>query len=191
MKNRKLPITLLVLAIMIVSFLFFTAFKNPFTEPPLTQSDVADRIEQLYNGEVQSISSRGEDYIISFKRNASIYEIASNRQDGHFSNLQLVHKAGVEDLPSDETASQEPPSKEENAAPPANSSNSAQEHAKLSEKKIIAIVKKQFDGVVDDIEYNRAADGGYYLVDIENDRDEATFQVHAITGKILSVSFDD
>lgn len=180
MKKCKPYIILIVFAIVIVSFLFFTAFKDKFTKPSLEQTEISDRVEQLYSGEVQSIRSSGDDYIISFEKNHSIYEVTSNRQDGQFSNLLLVHKTAAEELSS------------ETNAPNEENTTSAPEQAKLSEQKIIAIVKKQFVGEIDDIEYNHAADGGYYLVDIENaEGNEATFQIHAITGKVLSISFDD
>lgn len=53
------------------------------------------------------------------------------------------------------------------------------------------IALKQLAGEVDDIEYVRTSDGGYYLIDIEAEEEDATFQIHAVTGKILSVSYDD
>ncbi|MEK3936103.1 PepSY domain-containing protein [Sporosarcina sp. FSL W7-1349] len=48
---------------------------------------------------------------------------------------------------------------------------------------------------VDDVEYVKSTDGGYYLVEIEidtdDDMDEVTYQIHAISGKIMSVTWDE
>ncbi|MCG7343674.1 PepSY domain-containing protein [Sporosarcina sp. ACRSL] len=50
-------------------------------------------------------------------------------------------------------------------------------------------------GEVDDVDFVNSADGGYYLVEIdidtEDDMDEVTYQIHAISGKVLTVSWDD
>ena len=40
--------------------------------------------------------------------------------------------------------------------------------------------------------YEKTNDGGYYLIEIEAaDGQEGTFQIHAISGKIMSVTWDD
>ncbi len=48
---------------------------------------------------------------------------------------------------------------------------------------------------VDDVDYVETQQGGYYLVEIELDTeadlDEVVYQIHAISGKVLSVSWDD
>ncbi|MEK5040162.1 PepSY domain-containing protein [Sporosarcina sp. FSL K6-3457] len=63
----------------------------------------------------------------------------------------------------------------------------------ISEKQAIKIALGQLKGEVEDIEFVQTSDGGYYLVEIDDDDqdDEATFQIHAISGKILSVTWDD
>jgi len=62
----------------------------------------------------------------------------------------------------------------------------------ISEKQAMKIALGQLKGEVEDIEFVRTNDGGYYLVEIDDNKDnEATFQIHAISGKILSVTWDD
>lgn len=53
------------------------------------------------------------------------------------------------------------------------------------------IALSQLDGTVEYIVYEESSDGGYYLVEIDGDNAEKTFQIHAISGKILSVSQHD
>ena len=61
----------------------------------------------------------------------------------------------------------------------------------LTEQQISTIARSQFNGEVDDIEFVGTTDGGYYNVDMENEEDEATLQIHALTGKILTIIYDD
>ncbi|MEZ7172673.1 PepSY domain-containing protein [Sporosarcina sp. OR05] len=50
-------------------------------------------------------------------------------------------------------------------------------------------------GEVDDVDYKETENGGYYLVqidiDTDDDLDEVTYQIHAITGAVMTVSWDE
>lgn len=50
-------------------------------------------------------------------------------------------------------------------------------------------------GEVDDVDFEESKDGGYYLVqidiDTDDDLDEVTYQIHAISGKVMTVTWDD
>ena len=66
----------------------------------------------------------------------------------------------------------------------------------ITRDKAIEIALKQLRGEVDNVSFELTDDGGYYLVEIEQDNDdsddvEAVFQIHAITGKVVSVDWDD
>ncbi|MEG0472949.1 MAG: PepSY domain-containing protein [Solibacillus sp.] len=64
----------------------------------------------------------------------------------------------------------------------------------LSEAQATAIAFKEVNGKLDSIDYEETPDGGYYIIEIELDDeeyDEAILQVHAVTGKILSIQFED
>lgn len=66
------------------------------------------------------------------------------------------------------------------------------ENALITKEQAIAIAQTQLKGDIDDFSYEKTSDGGYYLIEIEaaDDR-EGTFQIHAISGKIMSVTWDD
>jgi uncharacterized membrane protein YkoI len=60
----------------------------------------------------------------------------------------------------------------------------------------VKIALGQLKGDVEYVAFKKTDDGGYYLVDIEQDNEdtddvEAIFQIHAITGEIISVEWDD
>ncbi|MEK4426106.1 PepSY domain-containing protein [Solibacillus sp. FSL K6-1523] len=64
----------------------------------------------------------------------------------------------------------------------------------LSAAQAKAIALKEVKGEVDSIDYKATSDGGHYFIEIDledDDMDEAYVQVHAITGKILSIQFED
>lgn len=66
----------------------------------------------------------------------------------------------------------------------------------ITRDEAIEIALKQLQGEVDHVSFEQTDDGGYYLVEIEQDNDdsddvEAVFQIHAITGEIVSVDWDD
>lgn len=63
---------------------------------------------------------------------------------------------------------------------------------RLTESEAINIAISQVQGQVDDIWIDTEGDLTYYLVKIEtNDDREATVQIHAITGDVMSVRWDD
>lgn len=61
----------------------------------------------------------------------------------------------------------------------------------ISEPQAIKIALQQLNGEVDSVDYEETADGGYYLVEIETKDDEAVFQIHAVSGKVMSVTWDE
>ncbi|MBB4822906.1 putative membrane protein YkoI [Sporosarcina luteola] len=79
--------------------------------------------------------------------------------------------------------------------------------AKQPEKKSILVTEKQARQIaisqlktsapyeVDDVDFVKTDKGGYYLVNIEldtdDDLDEVTYQIHAISGAVMSVTWDD
>ncbi|KAA0955803.1 hypothetical protein FQ087_14535 [Sporosarcina sp. ANT_H38] len=62
----------------------------------------------------------------------------------------------------------------------------------ISMEDAITIAEAQLIGEVDDVSYERTTDGGYYLIQIDSDDDgEGTFQIHAISGEIMSITWED
>ena len=52
-------------------------------------------------------------------------------------------------------------------------------------------LKSELVDEVDDVSYEKTEDGGYYLIEIDTKDDrEVTFQIHAISGKIMSVTWE-
>lgn len=236
--NKKFIITLLV-ASSIISYFLFSEITGLTKQQQMSEDEIRTRVENLYSASVQSIVSKEQSAIVSFKTSEGIYEVAIDRETGRASNLILVHKTptiaeqptdkeevavGNEEKPATQqteeskqpttqqngeskqpnnTTSETTPNKGNQTKPntqqPAKnpSSTVATETPKkptttiISEQQAIQIALKQQPGELDNVDYEEADDGGYYEIDIEHDDGETTFIIHAITGKILSVEFDD
>ncbi|MBO1912485.1 PepSY domain-containing protein, partial [Microvirga sp. 3-52] len=66
----------------------------------------------------------------------------------------------------------------------------------ITREQAIKIALGQLKGEVEYVVFEKTDDGGYYLVEIEQDNEdaddlEAVFHIHAITGEILFVEWDD
>lgn len=69
------------------------------------------------------------------------------------------------------------------------------ENVLITKEKAIEIAQGQLQGEVEYVVFKQTDDGGYYLIEIEQDNDEgddleAVFQIHAVTGIIMSVDWD-
>ena len=72
------------------------------------------------------------------------------------------------------------------------------ENVLITKEEAVEIALGQLRGEVEYVTFEQTADGGFYLIEIEQDNDdddgddlEAVFQIHAISGEIISVSWED
>ncbi|AQU79995.1 MULTISPECIES: PepSY domain-containing protein [Planococcus] len=63
----------------------------------------------------------------------------------------------------------------------------------ITRNEAIRLAKKTLSGEVQDDEFVETVDGGYYLIEIENDEtdQEATIQIHAVRGDTMTVEWDN
>ncbi|WP_339163367.1 PepSY domain-containing protein [Siminovitchia sp. FSL W7-1587] len=62
----------------------------------------------------------------------------------------------------------------------------------ITEQDAAGIALQQVKGKVEDVDLKESDGLKYYLVEIESDQDqEATVQIHSITGEVLSITWDD
>lgn len=74
-----------------------------------------------------------------------------------------------------------PPPAEQKPEPP----------TQLTQEEAIAIAQQNFNGVLEKIDFIQNDSGGCYLIELENEQDEAELEIHAITGDVLSIVYDD
>ena len=230
----------------VVGILLFS-LQQIFIKTTLTEQEIINRVESLYNGSVEDITKNGRHYNVVFSDSTKVYEVVVDEEQGTFHDLKFIaDRAGSltaeaetndSELTTNEVSNstenqevvandpeQTPPTSKPTASNPApnpGSSNSSSvgsspntsnnsgasssgtqapapaqtpppaTPARISEAAANQIALQQLNGEIDDTEFYSTADGGYYIVDIETEEQEASFQIHAITGKILSVVYDD
>lgn len=62
------------------------------------------------------------------------------------------------------------------------------DHTVISKKEAEQIAKKKLNGTIRNTTYFETSNGGYYLVEIVTKGQAETFQIHAVSGKIMSIT---
>ncbi|MFS0577426.1 PepSY domain-containing protein [Sporosarcina sp. 179-K 3D1 HS] len=194
-------------------------------EEPLPEQEIRTQLETLYGGKVENLTQKGLLYEADIARDGGSYRAEVDATTGKVLSLiqtketsplptETVKKpvtepdgerpAEVKEVPSDKPVADQKGTS--GNAPPSSTKPKAETPPK-AEKKTVLISEKQAGQIalnqlkrgtiaeVDDIDYEKSTDGGYYLVKIDIDTnadlDEVTYQIHAISGKIMSVTWDD
>ena len=175
--NRTWTLPVLLVISIISSSLF--AYNQIMTKTAFGEADIKKRVESLFNGEVQSITKTNDQYNVTFSKSGFIYKVSVDEIEGTFSDISLIKEGEIkEEGPAKEEKPEEKPEEPGTVKP-------------LTEQEIINIARSKFIGEVEEIEFVNTTDGGFYNVDIENEEDEATLQIHALTGEILTITYDD
>lgn len=132
----------------------------------LSEEDIRNKVAQNFNGEIQKI-------MLNKDEKAPFYQI-------ELSDQQSLTSLTVDALSGTVIAE----SKTETTPP-------EQQQVLISKERAIEIAQGRMKGEVDYISYKKTDDGGYYLLEIDGEEDEATFQIHAISGEILSITNDE
>ena len=165
-----LPALLLICIILCAAY----AYNQIISKTTFGEAEIKNRVSSLYNGEVQAIAKKKDQYEVTFRKNDYIYQVLVNEEEGTFSDLKVIKEGAKKEI----DASEETPAEQEELKP-------------LTKEEVVKIARSQFAGSVDDIEFVATDDGGYYNVDLENQEDEATLQIHALTGEIITIKYDD
>lgn len=157
---------------------------------PLSETEVQQHIENLYAGKVKSIAMEDDIAIVSFATAEGIYQVNVDLENRRPSNLTLVHQfvAQVDEKNDDtqiEHVEQQP------AEPQTKQPTSENKSYIISQEQAIQIALKEQPGIVDKAKFKKTDDGGTYEIEIEHGDYETKFVIHAITGKIITVEFDD
>lgn len=205
----KIKRIVIIIAFIFIGIFIMFAVQQLQTSASLTKEQMTIQVEKVYKGSVQLLIEKGDYYIASFEKNGSTYEVQIDPYNGDLSNMQAIFIADkpLVAVKEEDTASPNANVKPDNQANPAaantNSkpSNNTQKETLpkptrplLSEAQAKAIALKEIKGEVESVDYKETSDGGHYFIEIElenNDNDEAYVKVHAVTGKILSIQYED
>ena len=162
-----------------------------FKQELFTIEEASNKVQNLYAGTVASSEKKGELYVIQLQRKDAIYDVAVSAETGDVSSLKLVKKENGS-VQGDTTDSNTSTDVKNDVEVNSNTNKTdATPSIIITEASAIEIAKKQLKGEVDDVEYEKTNDGGYYLVEIDGKKEEAVFQIHAVSGKVMSVTYDD
>lgn len=167
--------------------ILFIAFKvlgpviNPSAEI-LSKSEAKTLVEERYNGQVTEIILKNNQFDIEMDRNEMNYEIKLDAENGEV--ISFTKKSNISSNNTD--------SEQVEPNPPAKPITENEATVIITEDEAIQIALKEVKGEINDVDLESDDNIHYYLVEIDTTDDrEATVQINAITGEVLSITWDD
>jgi uncharacterized membrane protein YkoI len=161
----------LIVAVIFISWIKLTGAQNASAEL-LSEKEAKTLVQDRYQGTVTSIKQSNNQFQIELEKQNNKYHITLDAVSGKILSFTKT---------STKTATPTPPNQ-----PPAVVKN------KLTEAEARKIAEKQVNGVVDHLFLETKSDVTYYLVELKTpDNQEAVVQIHAYTGNVMSVTWDD
>jgi len=143
-------------------------------EQELTEADILEIVKSQQKGKLISLEKITED-------NQSYYYAAvEQKTERTIFKINSVN-GEIVDIEKEDVVAPQP------------EEDHAQSNKRITVQEAKEIALETVSGSIDDIEYEDEDGFPYYLVEIEQEHteEEATVQIHAISGKVLSVSWDD
>ncbi|WP_079478607.1 PepSY domain-containing protein [Halobacillus salinus] len=136
----------------------------------VTADQVKEQVQSQYNGEVLGMEETDDYYLVSLQLDTGDYAIEVSKESGEI--VRMTRQSTQEENSDSST--------EEPSGQP------------ITEQEAAEIALGEVEGELDDVDYESSGEAPAFLVEIERgDGREATVQVHAITGEVLSISWDD
>lgn len=161
---------LVVPALIVIALIIWTATTQITRETILNETQATSRVETFYNGEVRSTIKKGTQYFITFTTKGGVYEVAVDEDNGRFSQLHLIQTL---------------------TPPVTNEPTPPETSPRMTPAQIREIATQTYRGEIEALTFHESAEGGYYLVEVDTEEEDIVLQIHAVTGKILSVSFQE
>ncbi|MBX4152137.1 PepSY domain-containing protein [Paenibacillus lautus] len=214
---RKKVSLLLGIVMLVAVMIIVNAVWSPFSRSTsaMSMDEVVEEVLSQYpGGEITKTALDGGVYRLELQSATGTYEMTVDARQGDIVSIEQRDKTAVKPDPEPggprepdqptETDPDNPPSEPadnggKGAAEGAgdgesgNGSGTSEPPATMITKEYaIKLSLEKVPGTVEDVEYRESKSSRYYLVEIERaDGREATIQVHAITGKIMTVTWDD
>jgi uncharacterized membrane protein YkoI len=174
--NNKKGIWILLTSLLIVVLLYIGWQKfgtiNVSAEI-LSKEEAQKLVQDRYQGKVIQIRLTDAQYDIELEKEDNLYQISLDALSGKV--IVITKKATTSPPP---------------VSPTTTTSNGTSK--RLTEEEAKEIAKKQVNGAVDHVWLESKNEQTYYLVEIKTKDDrEAIVQIQAITGNVMSVTWDD
>lgn len=191
---------------------------NPLasTTAALTPEAAMETVLGQYPGEIVEAKLVDDQYLIKLKLVTGLYDVRLSADHGEIESinqLEAFDKGGTQipepsvtpqasekpaptpkptDEPTKPTDVSNTPSEPATSKPSATPAPSKPTAAILTEKAAADIAVEELGGYVDDVDLEQSGQQRYYLVELEfDDGRDAVVQVHAISGAIMSITWDD
>ncbi|WP_392454327.1 PepSY domain-containing protein [Chryseomicrobium aureum] len=194
MQKKPWFIPLLLTGIILIGSIFYFQVTTA-GEEPMTRTEIQEQLERMYSGTITNLELSGESYRAQLETDDGFYTIEANARYGTVVSIVQTEQKQAESSEEEQQPEQVEPEPEE--TPTEEQEPVEQAPTRLTEEQVSEIALQQVSGTVADVDFEQSESGGYYLVEIEQpdqgdeDGPEATVQIHAITGEVLSVVWDD
>lgn len=188
-RNIRTGIALLALALVIsVGFLLFANSRSD-GDNLLSQEEAEKKILGQYDGNIIHTTLDGQTYVVQLRSDKGVYELTIDRATADIEAIRQIEL--FTDAPGKpaETPAPSETAQPSQSTPPKESPNPS---VLLEEADAITIALAKVSGTLKEVELEQEGGKWYYFVELETkDGREATVQLHAGTGKVQSVTWDD
>lgn len=177
----------------------------------LTKEEAQRMVEEKYSGKVLNITMEDQQFNVDLEREDVIYKVLIDGNSGEVLSLEKLQNKETVDKETADSKKTDSPSKEqiEETPPKPNEKEPVQQNPgdqgkvtesikteeppkKLSENEAVQIALTQIQGEIDDVEIRNINGAAYYFVEVESGDDrEGLVQIHAITGEVKSITWDE
>ncbi|WP_397536914.1 PepSY domain-containing protein [Rummeliibacillus pycnus] len=126
----------------------------------LSKKELQTIIKRNYQGEISRV-------LLNTEQDTPVYQIQVTEQN---KKLNIIVDATTGDILSETHV------------------DAKADHTVISKKEAGKIAKKKLNGTIQNTTYFETSNGGYYLVEIAKNNQVETFQIHAVSGKIMSIT---
>lgn len=179
----------IILAVLIVLVLAALWISGNESEQLLSREQAEQAVLKEYAGTVESLRLQSGKYVAELETAQGLYELKLDGATGEILSIVLLKRAAEPAVQPTPAASQAPAGGA-TAAPSPAPSPSAQRV--VSEDEAVRLALQEVAGEPDDVDTGINDSGAFYLVEIKtSDGREAVVQVNAISGSIMSVTWEE
>lgn len=173
--------------LLVLAALWWLDWKE--SEPLLTRAQAEQAILDEYPGQLENLRLQSGNYTGELLTAQGRYELKLDGVTGEIISIVLLKRAAEPAVQPTAAASPMPSAGAAATPSPAPSPTVA---GVVSEKEAVRLALKEVPGEVDDVDTEIDDSGAFYLVEIHTpDGREAVVQVNAISGSIMSVTWEE
>lgn len=157
--------------------------------PLLTREQATLAVLDEYPGKLENLRLQSGNYTGELQTAQGRYELKLDGVSGEITSIVLLKRA---DEPAVQPTAAASPVPSDGAAASPSPAPSPTAEGIISEKEAVRLALQEVAGEVDDVDTEIDASGAFYLVEIHTpDGREAVVQVNAISGNIMSVTWEE